>query len=183
MKLSLALTCGARRLIAGKVAHNKRMQATRSKQRARDVMRVETKLLLVVSLLLASSMTIAGEESVERCPVPPKVIVENAEGQYIPPSTAMPPVGKVILEFTVTTEGTIRDVLVVEPIDSRLERWAIEESKKLRFEAVDKACRTQFTLESRIVDGSMHNKRIEIARAACPTRKRRGLLLTAQSRR
>jgi outer membrane biosynthesis protein TonB len=117
-------------------------------------MRVETKLLLVVSLLLASGMTIAGEESVERCRVPPKAIIENAEEQYLPPSTAMPPIGEIVLEFTVTTEGKIRDVLVVEPADSRLERWAIEKSKKLRFETVGKACRTRFTLESRVADGA-----------------------------
>lgn len=37
-------------------------------------MPVETKLLLIASLLLASDMTIAGEEPVERCRVPPKVM-------------------------------------------------------------------------------------------------------------
>jgi TonB family protein len=119
----------------------------------RSVMPVESKLLLVVYLLLLSDMTIAGEKSVERCRVPPKVIIENAAEQYLPPSTAMPPIGKVVLEFTVTTKGTIRDVLVVEPVDSRLERWAVEKSKKLRFEAVGKACRSRFTLESRIAGG------------------------------
>ena len=96
----------------------------------------------------------AGEEYVQRCRVPPKVIIENAEEQYLPPSTAMPPVGKVVLEFTVTTEGTVRDVSVVEPADSRLERWAIEKSKKLRFEPVRSACRTRFSLESRIADAA-----------------------------
>jgi len=40
----------------------------------RRVMPVETKLLLIASLLLASDMTIAGEEPVERCRVPPKVM-------------------------------------------------------------------------------------------------------------
>lgn len=120
-------------------------------------MRVETKLLLIVSLLLAGGTTIAAEEAVERCRVSPKVIIENAKEQYVPPSTARPPVGKVVLELTVTTEGTIRDVLVVESVDSRLERWAIEKSKKLRFEAVSKACRTRLTLESRIADGTEAN--------------------------
>ena len=69
----------------------------------RGVMRVETKVLIVVWPLLACRMGVAGDESVERCRVPPKVIIENAEEQYLPPSTAMPPVGKVVLEFTVTT--------------------------------------------------------------------------------
>ena len=101
-------------------------------------------------------MTIAAEESVEQCRVPPKVIIENAEEQYFPPSTAMPPIGKVILEFTITTEGSIQDVLVVEPVDSRLERWAIEKSKRLRFEAVRNPCRTRFTLDSRVADGAEH---------------------------
>ena len=122
----------------------------------RTVMPAESKLLLAVSLLLVSGMTIAGENSIERCRVPPKVIIENAEEQYLPSSTAMPPIGKVVLEFTVTTEGAIRDVLVVEPVDSRLERWAKEKSKKLRFQAVGKACRSRFTLESRIADGATH---------------------------
>ena len=122
----------------------------------RTVMPAESKLLLAVSLLLVSGMTIAGENSIERCRVPPKVIIENAEEQYLPSSTAMPPIGKVVLEFTVTTEGAIRDVLVVEPVDSRLERWAKEISKKLRFQAVSKACRSRFTLESRIADGATH---------------------------
>jgi TonB family protein len=116
----------------------------------------ETKMLFGVWLLLACGMGVAGEESIERCRVPPKVIIENAEEQYLPPSTAMPPVGKVVLEFTVTPEGKIRDVLVVEPVDSRLERWAIEKSKKLRFEAVRNTCRTRFTLESRIADRAEH---------------------------
>jgi TonB family protein len=119
-------------------------------------MRVETKMLFGLWLLLACGIGIAGEEPVERCRVPPTVIIEKAEEQYVPPSTAMPPVGTVVLEFTVTTEGTIRDLLVVEPVDSRLERWAIEKSKKLRFEAVRNACRTRFTLESRIADRAEH---------------------------
>jgi TonB family protein len=98
----------------------------------------------------------AGEESIQRCRVPPKVIIENAQEKDLPPSTARPPIGKVVLEFTVTPEGTVRDVLVVEPVDSRLERWAIEKSKKLKFEAVRNACRTRFTLESRIADAAEH---------------------------
>ena len=117
-------------------------------------MRVEPKLLLGISFLFASGMTAAREDPVEQCRVPPKVIIENANEQYLTPSTAMPPVGKVVLEFTVTNEGTIRDVSVVEPVNGRLKRWAIEKSKTLKFEAVRKACRTQFTLESRITDGA-----------------------------
>lgn len=121
-----------------------------------QVMRAESKPMLGVWLLLASGFAIAGEESVERCRVPPKVIIEKMEEQDLPASTARPPVGKVVLEFTVTPEGTVRDVVVVEPLDSRLERWAIEKSKKLRFEAVRNSCRTRFTLESRIADGAEH---------------------------
>lgn len=120
------------------------------------VMPVEMKLLLIVALLVTSGITLAGEEAVESCRVPPKVIIDNAVEQYIPPSTAKPPIGKVVLEFTVNTDGTIRDVSVVEQVDSRLERWAIEKSKELRFQAINKACRIRFTLESRIAQGEEH---------------------------
>ena len=52
------------------------------------------------------------------------------------------------------TDGTILNVSVVEPVDRRLARWAIEESKNLRFVPVSKACRTRFTFTSRITDAA-----------------------------
>ena len=115
---------------------------------------VEEKLLLGALLFgCAGAAIAAGEERAERCRMPPKLIVSDSKHEYSPSSTAMPPVGTVVVEVTVTTDGTIRDVSVVEPVDSRLRRWAIEKSEKLRFEPVSKACRARLTLESRISDG------------------------------
>jgi TonB family protein len=147
-------------------------------------LRLEAKLLGALLFSCASGAIAAGEERTERCGTPPKLVVADSKSEYSPPSTAMPPVGTVVLEVTVTADGTIRDVLVVEPVDSRLQRWAIEESKNLRFAPVGKACRTRLTLESRITEGQMtHNKRIESARIAHPTRKRVAPLLAAHAGR
>lgn len=115
---------------------------------------IETKLLGALLLSCASGAIAAGEERIERCRTPPKLVVTDSKHEYSPPSTARPPVGTVVLEVTVAPDGTIRDVLVVEPVDSRLQRWAIEDSKHLRFAPVAKACRTRLTLESRIADGT-----------------------------
>lgn len=118
-------------------------------------MPIESKLLLGAALFICVSMaTCASEERIERCRTPPKLVIENPKSEYSPPSTARPPLGIVVLEMTVSTDGTIRDVSVVEPVDSRLQRWAIEESKNLRFEPVSTVCRTRITLESRITDES-----------------------------
>jgi len=115
-------------------------------------MPIETKLLGALLFGCASGAVTAGEERAERCRTPPKLVVAGSKYEYSPPSTAMPPVGTVVLEVTVMTDGTVRDVLVVEPVDRELQRWAIEESKNLRFAPVGKACRTRLTLESRIGD-------------------------------
>lgn len=115
----------------------------------------EAKLLLGALLFSCASVAVAaGEERPERCRTPPKLDVASSKYEFSPPSTAMPPVGTVVLEVTVTTDGTIRDVLVVEPVDNRLRRRAIEDSKNLRFEPVRKACRTRLTLDLRISDGT-----------------------------
>jgi hypothetical protein len=117
-------------------------------------MRVKEKLFGALLLSCASGAIADGEESAERCRTPPKLVVADSKYKYSPPSTAAPPVGMVVLELTVMTDGTVRDVFVVEPVDSRLRRWAIEDSKRLRFEPVGKACRTRLTLESRISGGA-----------------------------
>jgi hypothetical protein len=118
-------------------------------------MRVEARLLLGALLLGCACVVIAAdEERTEECLTTPRLIVADSKHEYSPPSTAMPPIGSIVLEVTVAINGTIRDVSVVEPVDSRLRRWAIEESKNLKFEPVSKACRTRLTLESRITDGA-----------------------------
>lgn len=128
-----------------------------------SVMRVHAKPLLGALLFSCAAVAIAaGEERIERCRTPPKLIVTNSK--YSPTSTAMPPVGTVVLEVTVTMDGTIQNVSVIEPADSRLQRWAIDEAKNLRYEPVRKACRTRLTLESRISDGlAVQGKSIESA--------------------
>lgn len=110
--------------------------------------------LYALPLICTSIATAADGEHPHRCRISPKLIVANSKSEDSPPSTAMPPVGTVVLEVTVATDGTVRDVLVVEPVDIRLRRWAIEKSKTLRFEPVSTACTTRLTLESRIADGS-----------------------------
>jgi TonB family protein len=113
-------------------------------------MRAETELLFALLLGCTSTVLAAGQEPIEQCRTPPKVIIADAKREYYPTSTARPPVGTVVLEFTVMTDGTIMDVSVVEPVDERLARWATEEAKNLRFVPVGNACRTRFTLTSRI---------------------------------
>lgn len=114
-------------------------------------MRVEAELLLKSLLLSCANVAIAaGGEQAELCRTPPKLIVADSKYEDSPQSTAMPPIGTVVLEVTVTTDGTMRDVVVVKPVDYKLQQWAIAKSKNLRFEPVSKACRTRLTLESRI---------------------------------
>lgn len=125
-------------------------------------MRVKEKLFGAL-LLSCASGAIA-----ERCRTPPKLVVADSKYECSPPSTAMPPVGTVVLELTVMTDGTVRDVLVIEPVDSRLRRWAIEDSKHLTFEPVGKACRARLTLESRISGGAGGAQRIESTQTAHP---------------
>lgn len=86
----------------------------------------------------------------EECRTPPRLIVSDSKYEYLPPSTAMPPTGIVVLEVTVRTDGTIQDAVVLEAASERLQQWAIEDSKRLRFEPIGKACRTTLTLDSRI---------------------------------
>lgn len=117
-------------------------------------MRVKEKLFGALILSCASGAIADGEKTAERCHRPPKLAVSDSRYEYSPSSTAMPPLGAIVLELTVMTDGTVRDVSVIEPVDSRLRRWAIEDSKHLRFKPVDKACRTRLTLESRISDGA-----------------------------
>ena len=116
-------------------------------------MHIDAKLLGAL-LLSTRGVFAADEEPIERCLTSPKVIIGNLKSEYHPPSTAMPPLGTVILEFTVTTDGTILDVLVVEPVDGRRAWWAIEEFKNLTFVPVSKACRTRLTLTARIKDAA-----------------------------
>jgi outer membrane biosynthesis protein TonB len=107
-----------------------------------------------VLLSCASGVLAADEEPIELCRTPPKSIIADSKSEYHPTSTAMPPVGTVVLEFTVMTDGTILNVSAVEPVNRRLARWAIEQSKNLKFVPVSKACRTRFTFTSRITDAA-----------------------------
>ena len=66
----------------------------------RGVMRVETKLLCALLFSCMSGEHVAGEEPIERCRTPPKVIITESKREYHPTSTAKPPVGTVVLEFT-----------------------------------------------------------------------------------
>lgn len=110
-------------------------------------------LLLVLLLGWANVAMAVDEELPVMCRTQPRLIVPDSNEPRVSESTAMPPVGIVVLEATVTTDGTIRDVRVVGTVAPRLRQWALEKSEGMKFEPVRQPCRARFTLESRISSG------------------------------
>jgi TonB family protein len=112
--------------------------------------RIVVLILLFGIAFWLTDATAAEHPRAAKCRTPPQLI-PTTQSEY-PTSTARPPQGTVVMEFTVDTTGTVRDIEVIGQVDGRLQQWAIDKSRELRFVPVREACRTRFTITSKVSD-------------------------------
>jgi TonB family protein len=91
--------------------------------------------------------------------------------------------GRVLVEYTIELRGHTVDAEIIESSNQRLNEPMLEAVRSWRFVPPAQACRRRTTITIRVEDERMHNKRIESARGARPTRKGDAPLLAAHLRR
>ena len=111
-------------------------------------MRCKTSAVGCSALTMLVSLACLGQEGVaSKCRQPPKIV--SAEPIY-PASTAIPPEGAVVIELTVLSDGTVRDLVVVQSYNPELDKWAIRKAKDLKFESGHKPCRARIPIELKV---------------------------------
>lgn len=135
--------------------------------------------MLIVCLSMVGVTAVAGENPPLR-PCEPTIKALKIQPAEL---SGHVPTGRVLVEYTIDLRGRAIDAEIIESSNKRLNDPTLKAVASWRFAPPPRACRHRTPITYQIEGERMHNKRMEFARTARPTRNGDAPVLAAHSRR